>query len=164
MADEQQQTLGISLTELAGIDLNDVKEVRFELLPQLVGQWEITEAGCKMVTRDSKQVAAIVVESTLLAVEKVIDPISEEDKAKLPGKKQVSTWAVKDKDDIGRFKAFAVDLGVAFTGPAPLDAICQTIKGHQYPGKIRHTKSKNDPDQKFANLDPIPPSKQQAAA
>jgi hypothetical protein len=141
----------ISLADLANVDVSSVKEIRAEPLPQMVGVFQVKEAKIEALGDDSKP--AIVIKNEVVAVESVLN--NEKKPEDLMGKVHNETFFVKEAEDVGRFKAFCVDAGIGFEGPAPLNALLSQMVGMQYPGRITHRKDKNDPDRIYSNVRPI---------
>jgi hypothetical protein len=152
----------LTLADIAGIDLNTVKEMRYEVLPKVQGIFEITECVIKMSNpfKDNKGVEyangtpVIEADCTIREVENVIG--EDIDKATLVGKVQKQSWMIKEVEEVGRFKAFCVDAGVQFdpATPVKLDDLVHGIKGLQFPGQIKHRDDKQDPTIKRASVAP----------
>lgn len=152
----------LTLADIAGIDLNTVKEMRFEVLPKIQGIFEVTECVLKMSNpfTDNKGVnypnGTPVIEADCKVVE--IENIIADDRPKedFIGKVQKQSWMIKEIEEIGRFKAFCVDAGVAFNPEAKIElkALIDGVKGLQFPGQIKHRPDKHDPDTIRASVAP----------
>ena len=157
MADTSGQNLPpLTLADIAGIDINEVKEVRFELLPIMLAHWQLN--ACKLEIVGQKNKPAITIEAEALLVENVIGDASPDAKEKLVGKKHREAFFINKPEDIGRFKAFVVDAGVGINGAIKLEDLMSQIVGMRFAGKIRHqTDLKNDPtgETKYAHLMPV---------
>lgn len=146
----------LSLAEIAGVDINEVKEVRFELLPLMLAHWQLN--SCKLEIVGQKNKPAITIEAEVLLCENVVGDASPDAKEKQVGKKHREAFFINKPEDIGRFKAFAVDAGVEINGPAKLEDLMASMTGMRFAGKIRHqTDLKNDPtgETKYAHLSPV---------
>lgn len=160
-----EEVRSITLAELAEIDVAQVDEIRFEVLPKMVGEWEITDCKAEALGKDDK--TAIVIVAKPISIVQVLDDNykTEEDKSKLLEKEHREAFFIKDADDVGRFKAFCVDTGQvdmptkeeakASGVRIPVSQLMEAIKGVRFPGKIEHRPRKDDPDKVNANLRPI---------
>lgn len=154
-----------SLAELGEIDVAQVDELRFENLPKMTGIFEIKDCKIEVIGKDDKPAIVVVAKPT--EIHAVLDEAykTDEEKKKLLEKEHREAFFVKDREDVGRFKAFCVDTGqVDF--PSKEDAaksgvviklgqLTEAVKGLKFPGKIEHQPNKNDPNIVYARLRPI---------
>lgn len=141
MADENKPK--VSLTDLADIDIVQVDEIRFEVLPQISGSWKVKECKIEAIGKDEK--AAIIVIAQPIDIVAVVEEEykDEEKRAKLLDKEHREAFFVNEAEDVGRFKAFIVDAGVTLPDrqsgeQIKLGSLCNEIVGMEFPGKIVH--------------------------
>lgn len=168
MADESKPTF--TLAELGEIDVTQVDELRFEVLPIMTALWEVKDCKKEVMGKDDK--VAIVVVAKPYEIHQVLDEAykTPEDQAKLLEKEHREAFFIKEREDVGRFKAFCVDTGqIEFPSKEDaqksgtkitLDQLIDATKGLRFPGKIEHRPRKDDPSKVNANLRPIPPKKE----
>lgn len=151
------ETQNVSLNDLLGIDLNDIEEYRGgEAAPEGVYEWRVKEAIMDVAEVNDKDLGQkirrprIVFALEAIGVRQVKDMSVE--KESLVGIVHSERFFVKDAlKDIGRVKAFLVDMGRQGTGA--LQALLDGTIGHEFVGAIKHTKDKNDTSRVYANLD-----------
>lgn len=148
-----------ALNELAGIDLTDVEEVRFESLPVMKGGFEIV--GFSTVGRETKNGPRIFIDVKLQVVEVtgVADAkfSSPEEQAKLVGKSHNETFILNQADaaeGLGRLKAFLTDVGYAgdLKWTSMLNGV---LNGHKFYGQVKHRPNPNDKDRPYCNVRPL---------
>lgn len=147
----------LTLADIAGIDVNEVKEMRFEVLPRIQGIFEISRSEMKMSNPfdgfpDGTPV--IEVDCKVVSVDNIIGVDGDVNKDDFIGKVQTQGFLVKKLEEVGRYKAFIVDAGVKIEGKVELPALVSGTLGLQFPGQIKHRKDKNDPDLVRANVVP----------
>lgn len=152
----------LTLADIAGIDLNTVKELRFEVLPKIQGIFEVTECKLEMSNpfTDNKGVnypngtPVINADCTVREIENIIG--EDRPKEEFIGKVQKQSWMIKEVEELGRFKAFCVDAGVQFDPNAAIAVkeLVDGVKGLQFPGQIKHRPDKQDPEVKRASVVP----------
>ena len=150
-----------SLAELAEIDVTQVDEIRFEILPKMTAIWKVVDCKLEAIGKDEKPAIQVTCQPT--AVIAVVDEAYKDQETwpKLLEKKHNENFFVKEAEDVGRFKAFAIDLGIGIPGKdagekIPLATLMEAVKSIQeFPGRIDHRPSKKDPTMINANLRPI---------
>lgn len=143
----------LSLAELASLNLGDVESVRFESLPTGIYIFEVKE--CSLTRKGDENVPVITVNSEVLEVDAMISVPEGKTEDSFVGKSHVDQFWLRsnDLDGIGRFRAFAQDVGLGECA-AKLGEVLGALEGHRFKGQIRHRKSKHDPSVVFANLNP----------
>jgi len=140
----------ISLSTIGDVDMSEVDAVRFTLIPkgkfrfQIDGPGELTTVG-----EGDEQYARITLKAKIVEVVTLID--KKESADEMIDKVHTEMFNLKTKDAIGRYAAFLEDSGYAQGGS--LNESLANLDNHVFLAKIRHTKSKNNADIIFANLD-----------
>jgi len=138
----------VSLADIAGIDMTDVKEVRFENLP--IGSYEFKSEPGELSSIGEGEDAKALIRFPLIVT--AVYAVSEGvDAAIIVGKKHSQGFQIKTMEDLGRAKAFLVDAG--FKGTGQLQELLTAFEGHVFRANIKHTRDKNDKDRIFANID-----------
>lgn len=153
---ELNETVEMSLADLADIDVSGVAEVRFELLPTGIYVWEITEADMhEGHNKDNEKRFHAEVSMKLIEVKSVLE--AGVDKDSLVGKTYTEKLFLTPGDEqekvmaaIGRIKAFVLDVGGEWS--AGLIDNVRNLKGLTFTGKIVHQVDKNDKSVKYARL------------
>lgn len=147
----------VSLADLANINMDEVEEVRFQILPKMSGIFEITKMELTVRnTANSGEKPVLAGEFKVLEVISCLD--DDIDEASLPGREHRQAWFIGVGDspdpvkDIGRWKAFLADAGFQSAGQK-LNAICDACVGHQFISAINHRKDPNDKDKTYASFD-----------
>lgn len=142
----------LSLGELAGIDLGDVSAVRFEVLPRILGFFEIEETS--MTRRGDENIPVVTLKSKLLEIETWLDNIPEgKTDEDYIGKSHTESFWLRDMESIGRFRAFCEDAGMPEEMyAAKLVDVLNNCKGHRYVGLVKHRKDKNDASIVYAGI------------
>lgn len=140
----------VSLADIAGINMDDVAEVRSTVTAAGAMQFKVKEM--KLDTVDTQKGTKAVV-NVALEITNVItlldDTLNAED---IIGKTHNETfWITNPVDDIGRVKAFMTDSG--FQGSGTLQELMEGFTDHEFLGVIKHKRDKNDADKIYANLD-----------
>lgn len=142
----------VSLADLAGFDLGGVQELRGSLTPIGTFRLMVKSAVLAMVTTKDGPSAGVVFEFIIKEVLAVVPPEGmdnfEEDS--LIGTEHRHTFFIREAKDLGRVKAFLIDIG--YQGVGQLQDLLQGSVDHEFIGSIRHTADKNDKERKFANL------------
>lgn len=137
----------LSLADLAGLDMTDVKEVRYALIP--VGNYDFKhDAGELSKVGEGEDARAVIrFQLEVINVYAVAEGVNAEE---VIGKKKYQSFYIKTIDDLGRAKAFMIDCG--FKGNAPLKDLLEQIQGHVFRANIVHKPDKNDPDTIYDNI------------
>lgn len=147
----------ISIMDLAGLSMDDVEEYRASATPAGKFLWRVVEA--KLEARDatnkddpqgpkiSKPTVNFELESQncFALVEEKLDP------ANYIGIKHNETiWISNADKDLGRIKAFLVDIGVG--GSGSLTDLLAQAQGIEFVSDVTNVKNKDNPDYVYANL------------
>ena len=150
-----EETAGLSLADLADLNVDDIEEVRFVNLPAGVFGWEVKEAELKEYEKDGVRKFKAEIELEIVEVKAILD--SSVDKESLIGKRHTERLVVDPtaeeedvKKAIGRIRAFVKDVGMPNTGT--LGAIVSGLVGHQFHGKIVKQKDRDDKTIEYARL------------
>lgn len=140
----------VSLADIAGLDMSDVQEYRGFLFPIGTYRWGILEAKLDKVKRQDQLCAAAIfklhVKEVLAAV--YPDGMNEEE---IVGKEFTHTFAIQDiQKDLGRIKAFLVDVGVS--GKGGMQDLLNSAVDHDFIAPMKQTADKNDKDVIYCNL------------
>ena len=145
-----------SLADLADLDVSDISEIRFEVLPAGVYEWEVTDADLLEDTdKDGAKRFRAEVTLQIIGVKAVLE--AGVDKESLVGKKHTEKQYInpgKPQDEvakqIGRVRAMVSDMGMDSTGK--LGDIVRNLKGHRFDSKLVNQKDKTDPSVVYARL------------
>lgn len=154
------EEMEFDLSSIAGIDLNEVAEVRSFTLPK--GSYnfrvhedtklDVTEVTNKKTGAKEKR-AFISVKVIVTQVHGVLGVPDGFDDTSLLERSHVETFFLSSADDIGRFKALVVDIGFNPTESALGSVIAElAASGHEFAGNIKHRANKDDADNPYANL------------
>lgn len=141
----------ISLAELADIDVSEIDEVRFEILP--VGQYGFEVVKAELDSRgegDDRKVFANF-DLKVISVENLVDSNTKPES--LIGRSYSEKIYINADDpqkSIGRIRAFVADIGCDNAGK--LGEILAGCVGQRFESKLIHRKSKQDPDVIFTSL------------
>lgn len=154
---------GLSLAEVAGLDMSKVEAKRFSILPVMSGFFEVVEA--KLETQDNEDwPLRILITCKVIGVNELVLSDPTQDKTAY-AQKMVNDGAMHDerfgisaKDPgagVGYAKAFMEDAGVAFPPEGTqLAQLLSGMAGLRFPGRIKHRKDRNDAEKVYANLVP----------
>lgn len=146
MGDQQ-----LSLADIAGIDMDDVQEVRRFVFPTALCQWKCDKAELKLFGKEGEQNFAVTFDLVCEDVLSVADKNVNTDA--LVGKKHTE-FAPFNKTDpvetIGRAKAFMSDAG--FKGKGKLGEVLEQFAGTRFGAKINQFAMRNDTDRKGASI------------
>ena len=153
----------ISLSDLLGANLLDVVEVRFENLPIGAYQFQIEkiepttmEVAKEKGSEEKIKIGVIKLVVEVAEVYGVVDVSLNKDD--LIGKKHTQNYLLRDREQLGRLKAFIVDTGYV-CGEQTLQEIMQGMQGMKFDARIGHAKNKDNPDIVYANLNKVTPVK-----
>lgn len=141
-----------SLADLADLDVSDIKEIRFETLPQ--GIFDFVVKNPKLDEGTDKDQNRIFIFTADCVIEEVVTVLdSGVDKESLPGKSYGQRQNIDPSDaetGIGRIRAFGTDIGIDSTGK--LGEVVNRMDGQRFRAKIVHQKDKQDPSIVYARL------------
>ena len=165
MADENTEG-GLSLADLADIDVSNIEEVRFSTLPLGVFGFEVQEAELSEHEKDGERRFKAVFPCKVIEVKTVLE--ANVDKESLNGKLHTEQFFINPQDSeedvqksIGRIRAFVTDIGMDSRGK--LGDIVRNTKGHVFTAKTAKQKDKNDKSIEYTRLKLDDRSKQKAA-
>lgn len=141
-----------SLADLADLDVTDIKEIRFETLPQ--GIFDFVVKNPKLDEGTDKEQNRIFIFTADCVIEEVVTVLdSNVDKEALVGKSYGQRQNIDPSDaetGIGRIRAFGTDIGIDSTGK--LGEVVARMDEQRFRGKITHAKDKVDPSIVYARL------------
>ena len=141
-----------SLADLADLDVSEVKEIRFETLPQ--GIYDFIVKNPKLDEGTDKEQNKIFIFTCDCIIEEVVTVLDPNvDKDSLVGKSYNQRQNIDPSDaetGIGRVRAFVSDVGADSTGK--LGDIIARIDEQRFRGKITHSKDRTDPSIVYARL------------
>lgn len=149
---EQSVQIGdemVSLSDLAGISMDEFQEVRGFGLPRGVFHFMIKSGKLLSLGDANKPAAQFECE-----VQKVLELAEPDgvDVNTLVSKVHNETFFITDPaEDIGRIKAFLADVGAIAANVSLEDALTNAV-GCQFVGQIMRIKDKKDPDREYINL------------
>lgn len=154
-----------SLADLAGIDISDIAEIRFENLPAGFYDFEVTDAKLEEGTdKDGAKRFTATFTQKVLACHSVLEP--GVDRESLVGKSHTETIYMnpgKGKEEmikaIGRVRAYVSDIGGQNAGQ--LGPVVENTKGVRFSAKIAQRKDKDDPSVVYSRIK-FDPSKKKA--
>lgn len=147
----------VSLSDIANLDVSDVKEVRMGILPKLTARFRVTKM--ELTSRNTKkqgQKPVLAGQFEVVEVHNCLD--DEEDVDALVGRKHSEAWFIGVGDppnpveDIGRWKAFLTDTGFQAVGKT--NQICENVIGHEFIATTQHRKDPNDSDITYCSFNP----------
>lgn len=157
----------MSLADLAGVDVSNIEEVRFEAIPLGTYNLRINKVEIEdTFNNDSEKVFRPTFEVEIIDVVSILKIPAGEDKeaytAKQIGRKHSERFTInmaKSNDEIataiGRVKTFHTDVG---QGELPwtsnLIENCESLEGREFVGQFTHQTDKNDRSRVFSRLTP----------
>jgi len=147
----------ISLDELAGVDLSDVKEVRSSVTPAGKFHWRVVDAKLEAREATNKEdpqgpkinKPTITFELKSQNCFSLVDAdLEPEDYIDITHRE--TFWLNDLKKDLGRVKAFLVDMGI--DGNKALTDLLDESHGQEFVSDITNVKSKDNPDFVYANI------------
>lgn len=141
-----------NLADLAGLDVSEVEEVRFETLAQGVYEFKINATKLdEGDNKDGEKRFWAEIELEVVDVKAVID--RGIDKESLIGKKLTEKLYIVPAEwqkGVGRIRAWLADTGLENAGE--LGPLLESATGHIFTGKIVHQTDKDDKSVKYARL------------
>lgn len=159
MSESQNVMIGeeeISLDQLAGIDLTEVKEVRSSHTPAGKFQWRVTEAKLEAREATNKEdptgpkiyKATVQFELKSQNCFSLVDAeLAPEDYIDITHRE---TFWIGKIADIGRVKAFLVDMGIE--GNKALTELLDEAHGQEFVSEVTNRKNADNPDYVYANI------------
>lgn len=149
MAEETQE---FSLADLAGLDVSDIAEIRFEQLPAGIFDFECKESSLgENTNKDGEKYYYWEGKFEVLEVQQLLEQGVDPDK--VVGKVHTERKTIDPSnptEGIGRIRAFVSDVGLDSAGN--LGPVVEQLKGHRFRSKIVKRKNKDDPSIEYANL------------
>lgn len=156
----------VSLADIAGINMDTVQEVRFEVMPIGNYLWKgDSETGIKVVDQKQKgtdttikvgviQIIGEVVECYGAIMKDATGAIMENPPlGDLVTRKHQEAFFIKDAKAIGRAKALLKDAGIKVDGRQLQECLADFAAGHLFRAPIRQQKDKDDADKVYAHFD-----------
>lgn len=144
--------MGISLADIAGLDVSEVNEIRMGALPKGNYVFEVKKADLEEGTnKDNEQRFIITTESEVVEVISLIDP--KEDKEALIGRKYTDKQYIvpeKWEEGVGLYRGRVTDMGCDSSGV--LGEVVERTVGHQYRAKITHRRDRDDREKFYADM------------
>lgn len=161
MSDDTKVKIGenefTTLAELAGLNMDDVKEQRGFVFPKGDFVWEISTdpenlPRLGVIGEGDNASAAIIYPCKCLDVVRVNDNEFTGNEADLIGKIHRETFFLNRDIEValGYNKAFLKDIGAPYV--SGLAALIAASSGTRFQAPITHTKNKNDADKVYVNL------------
>lgn len=138
----------LTLAQIAGVNMDDVEEFRFEVIPVGAYTFQVMTSSLDEIGKD--ELPAAVINVKVLDVHGLTGLVEGDDEANYVGKEHRETFFIRDVKDIGRIKAFMTDIGYAGTGD--LGDVVADLEGHTFSARIKHRADKNDKSVKYANI------------
>lgn len=152
----------VSLADLAGIDISEVKAVRFSVTPAGKFIWRICATGLisKEVVENyddpnSAKISVPCIEVELKAVNCIALVDDEADPADFVDISHRKLFKIaKWKEGMGRVVAFMEDIGIDPAGKT-ITSLLDEAHGVEFVCDVTNTKDRNNPDIVYANLNNI---------
>lgn len=146
----------VTIDQLLGFDLGQVEEVRgFPLTPEGVYEWRLVSWSNKNVDwipkGETETRTSMVLEALLEAISCRQAKDNEIDISTLVGTQFTEGFFLSAAEDLGRVKAFFVDIGM--TGSGLISDLCDQSIGKEFVAPIVWRKDKNDTSKVYDNLD-----------
>ena len=146
----------VTVDQLLGFDLAGVEEVRgFPLAPEGVYEWKIIEWTNKNVAWTDKKTGDAKISLVLDCKLEAISCRQAKDPAvvltDLVGLSFTEGFFISASDDLGRVKAFLVDVGMS--GSGTIATLCDQSLGSEFVAPVTHRTDKNDTSKKYDGLD-----------
>lgn len=157
----------LSLADLAGVDVSQIEETRFEALPMGAYEFEIVQAEVEESTnRDNEKVFKVTVENKIVNTISILKVPAGEDKSeymdKQVGRTITERFTInveKPQEDIvkaiGRVKSFFTDVGGTDWGANLIENV-EALVGLTFNGSVTHQSDKDDKTIKYARLKATP--------
>lgn len=160
MTDETLVQVGeeeISIMDIAGLEMGDIEEYRQTTTPAGKFMWRILEAKLEpreVTNKDDPNGGKITKPAITFELESQnCFALTNEklDPASFVGTKHFESFWINDAvKDLGRVKAFLVDIGL--TGSGSLTDLLAQAQGVEFVSDISNTPDKNNPDYIYANM------------
>lgn len=151
----EETVLGISLMDLADVNLDDIPEVTYEALPVGVYLFEGSEVGIKSVdTQNDEGVPVLDVKLTVVEAQEILNLPEGKTLEDYIDKSHRESFFFKDQEGLGRFRTFVKQVGLHNGGE--MLKVVNSLVGHRFIARVIHSKNKNDPERPFVNLRPEP--------
>ena len=139
----------VSLADIAGVNMDDVAEVRGTTFPAGAFKFVVEEAKLAVVGQAEKKKAGIQFKFKCSDVMTLVD--SNKVAEDVIGKFHVETCFLTDPmEGLGRAKAFMADTG--YKGSGTLQQLLEGFAGHEFKSVITNRPDKNDKDLIYANI------------
>ncbi len=139
----------VSLADIAGVNMDDVAEVRGTTFPGGTFKFVTEEAKLTVVGPKDDRKPGIQFAFKCTDVFSLTD--SAKDADSVIGKKHNEICFLTDPlEGLGKAKAFMADVG--YSGKGKLDVMLEGFKGHEFKAQIKQRVDKNDKDVIYANI------------
>lgn len=142
----------ISLAELAGLNMDDIEEVRFEVLPKGLSA-VFRNKSADIVKMGEKPAISLTYE-----VMKIFGETEEMNDENMVGKEHQELFFLSGKEPLkvlGMMKAHMSDAG--FSASGELQDVLDKYQSHMCKAVIKHTVNKDDEDRPYARMDRLKP-------
>jgi len=139
----------VSLADIAGVNMDDVAEVRGSTFPAGAFKFAVDTAKLAVMGKDKDAKAGIQFKFKCTDVLSLVDTSKDADA--IIGKFHVETCFLTDPmEGLGRAKAFMADTG--YKGAGSLQQVLEGFAGHEFKSVITNRPDKNDKDIIYANI------------
>ncbi len=139
----------VSLADIAGVNMDDVAEVRGSTFPDGAFQFVVEEAKLAVVGQNENRKPGIQFVFKCSEVLALTD--SSKDADSVIGKKHNEIcFLTEPLEGLGKAKAFMADVG--YKGAGKLDVMLEGFKGHEFKAIVKQRVDKNDKDVVYANI------------
>lgn len=142
-----------SLADIAGINMDDIEEVRRFVFPRMIARWKIVESKLTVMKQKDTKVAVANWQFECMEPLAFANAEDESRAESFVGKKHMEGIKFIDtdpKETLGRIKAFMSDTG--FKGAGVLQELLQQFVDLEFIGRISVNADANDPDKKYNNF------------
>lgn len=140
----------VTLGDLAGLNLDEVQEKRFEALPKMIGNFEVEIAHLGVFGEGDKAKGGVGFKCKVMEVLSVNDPEYKGSNDELVGKIHNETFFITTLDSVGYIKAFFKDIG------APYDPNFKNMLAKaattRFQASIGKRKDPNDTDKVYTQI------------
>lgn len=143
----------VTLADLTGVNLDEVKELRGASFPKGNFIWEVDSENAPklaIIGEGDKAKGAVVFAAKCIEVVNVNDPEFTGDQNELIGKVHRETFFLTTVDGLGYLKAFFKDIGAPYS-PNMKDLLAGAV-GTRFSAPIGKRKDKDDADKIYTNL------------
>lgn len=162
MSDTSNEFAGLSLMDLAGLDISGISAKRFgDVLPKMFADFECKKADLKeLKDKDTDQLKGVIAsfEWEVLGIHSFLqkdEQGNEYDPAAFVGKTHYESRVVQNTEGLQYLVGFLEDIGIKEKGA--LGVLVEGSVGRRIRAQITHRKDKNDADKVYSGLGKIKP-------